>query len=183
MVMKMSDLIDRQAAIDALNTLFKKQVTQFGYEGYEKADEKTQLVCDGISYSIGCVLNLPSAQPQLDTCPIYGGMCGYPSNLCYECPRHEGAKERPQWWTEGLQPFAQPQRWIPVTERLPDEWKRVLIQNDEGLFLVGFVKDRGWGKEWFYQYEMYDYDAYEESEQGKIVAWCELPDPWKGEEE
>ena len=73
------------------------------------------------------------------------------------------------------------QRWIPVTERLPDEWKRVLIQNDEGLFLVGFVKDRGWGKEWFYQYEMYDYDAYEESEQGKIVAWCELPDPWKGE--
>ena len=57
-------LIDADALIDALNTLFKKQVTQFGYEGYEKADEKTQLVCDGISYSIGCVLNLPSAQPQ-----------------------------------------------------------------------------------------------------------------------
>ena len=66
--MKMSDLIDRQAAIDALNTLFKKQVTQFGYEGYEKADEKTQLVCDGISYSIGCVLNLPSAQPEIIRC-------------------------------------------------------------------------------------------------------------------
>ena len=78
-------------------------------------------------------------------------------------------------------PSAQPQRWIPVSERLPDEWKRVLIQNDEGLFLVGFVKDRGWGKEWYYQYEMYDYDAYVESEQGKIVAWCELPKPWKGE--
>ena len=77
-------------------------------------------------------------------------------------------------------PSAHPQ-WIPVSERLPDEWKRVLIQNDEGLFLVGFVKDRGWGKEWYYQYEMYDYDAYIESEQGKIVAWCELPDPWKGE--
>ena len=124
---------------------------------------------------------LPSAQPQLEECPIYGGMCGYPSNLCYECPRHGGAHEKPLWWTAGLQPFAQPQRWIPVTERLPDEWKRVLIQNDEGLFLVGFVKDRGWGKEWFYQYEMYDYDEYIESEQGKIVAWCELPEPWKGE--
>lgn len=62
------------------------------------------------------VLSLPSAQPQLDTCPIYGGMCGYPSNLCYECPRHGGAHEKPLWWTEGLQPFAQPQRsrgrWI-----------------------------------------------------------------------
>lgn len=75
------------------------------------------------------------------------------------------------------------QQWIPVTERLPEEWKRVLIQNDEGLFLIGFTKDRGWGKEWFYQYEMYDYDAYVESEQGKIVAWCELPDRWKGEQE
>ena len=52
-------------AIDALNTLFKKQVTQFGYEGYEKADEKTQLVCDGISESIGCLLNLSTAQPEL----------------------------------------------------------------------------------------------------------------------
>lgn len=59
---------------------------------------------------IGMLSALPSAQPQLEECPIYGGMCGYPSNLCYECPRHEGAKERPQWWTEGLQPFAQPQR-------------------------------------------------------------------------
>ena len=63
---------------------------------------------------------LEDAQPQLEECPIYGGMCGYPSNLCYECPRHEGAKEQPQWWTEGLQPFAQPQRmkgrWIDVTK-------------------------------------------------------------------
>ena len=74
------------------------------------------------------------------------------------------------------------QHWILVSERLPDEWKRVLIQNDEGLFLVGFVKDSGCGKEWYYQYEMYDYDAYVESEQGKIVAWCELPEPWKGDQ-
>lgn len=62
---------------------------------------------------------LEDAQPQLEICPIYGGMCGYPSNLCYECPRHEGAKEQPQWWTEGLQPFAQPQRmngkWVQIS--------------------------------------------------------------------
>lgn len=57
-------LIDADALIDALNTLFKKQVTQFGYEGYEKADEKTQLVCDGIMDSIGCVLDMPTVDPQ-----------------------------------------------------------------------------------------------------------------------
>ena len=57
-------IIYAEDAIDALNTLFKKQVTQFDYKGYEEADEKTQLVCDGISESIGCLLNLPSAQPE-----------------------------------------------------------------------------------------------------------------------
>jgi hypothetical protein len=36
---------------------------------------------------------LPPAQPeQLEQCPIYGGMCAYPSNQCYDCPRHAGAK-------------------------------------------------------------------------------------------
>ena len=66
---------------------------------------------DGIGHDNICACSeyRPSTQPQLEDCPIYGGMCGYPSNLCYECPRHEGAKEQPQWWTEGLQPFAQPQ--------------------------------------------------------------------------
>ena len=67
---------------------------------------------DGVGHDNICACSeyRPSEQPQLEDCPIYGGMCGYPSNLCYECPRHEGAKERPQWWTEGLQPFAQPKR-------------------------------------------------------------------------
>jgi hypothetical protein len=37
--------------------------------------------------------DLPPAQPeQLEQCPIYGGMCAYPSNQCYDCPRHAGAK-------------------------------------------------------------------------------------------
>ena len=36
---------------------------------------------------------LPPAQPeQLEQCPIYGGMCAYPSDQCYDCPRHAGAK-------------------------------------------------------------------------------------------
>ena len=58
-------LIYAEDAIKALEALFVKQIKQFGYDSYEKADEKTQLVCDGISYSIGCVLDLPSAQPRM----------------------------------------------------------------------------------------------------------------------
>ena len=39
---------------------------------------------------------LPSAQPeQLERCPIYDGVCGYPSGQCYDCPRHHGAQPEP----------------------------------------------------------------------------------------
>lgn len=57
-------LIYVEDAIEALEALFVKQIKQFDYESYEKADEKTQLMCDGISESIGRLLNMPSAQPQ-----------------------------------------------------------------------------------------------------------------------
>lgn len=103
----------------------------------------------------------PSAQPQLDTCPIYGGMCGYPSNLCYECPRHEGAKEQPQWWTEGLQPFAQPQ-WIPVSERLPEYGTEVVTINKDDEYEINHVIDEEDG-EWFFD---------------GAVAWMPLPEPY-----
>ena len=113
----MSDLISRQAAIDALKGLSTWWADEGGYYGGAQPPMVALLDPED---AVSAIENLPSAQPQLDTCPIYGGMCGYPSNLCYECPRHEGAKERPQWWTEGLQPFAQPQRmkgrWIDVTK-------------------------------------------------------------------
>ena len=39
------------------------------------------------------IKQLPPAQPeQLEQCPIYGGMCAYPSDQCHDCPRHAGAK-------------------------------------------------------------------------------------------
>lgn len=60
----MSDLIDRQAICDALDKAFADRINRFGYESYEKADEKTQLVCDGIIDAIDVVLGLPSVQPE-----------------------------------------------------------------------------------------------------------------------
>ena len=30
---------------------------------------------------------------QLDVCPLYGGVCGYPSGECYDCPRHGNFRE------------------------------------------------------------------------------------------
>ena len=69
----MSDLIDRQAAIDIC-----------------RAPHMRNADCSDFEMAI---MMLPPAQPeQLEQCPIYGGMCAYPSDQCYDCPRHAGAK-------------------------------------------------------------------------------------------
>ena len=74
----MDDLISRQAAIDALDEIEAEVADGYGYQ-YAKWREY--------------FVELPPAQPeQLEQCPIYGGMCAYPSDQCYDCPRHAGAK-------------------------------------------------------------------------------------------
>ena len=70
-------------------------------------------------------------------------------------------------------PFAQ--QWIPVTERLPEYGEKVLVtfyNKDIGRRLIGisycYVQ-----KEGFFSDTPFDYAP---------VAWCELPEPWKGGE-
>lgn len=74
-------------------------------------------------------------------------------------------------------PSAEPQRWVPVGERLPDAaWGRGALATE---VLVSFA----WGSvgtalysdgEW-----RYDIGTYAD---GDVVAWMPLPEPWKGEE-
>lgn len=131
---------------------------------------------------------LPSAQLQLEECPIYGGMCGYPSNLCYECPRHEGAKERPQWWTAGLQPFAQP-KWIPVTEMLPERGKDVLVTRDydgraDHIKSCRYVEVAScYGEDDDVSWNSYSDEYKMTPKNHRVVAWMPLPEAYKGEEE
>lgn len=77
---RMSDLISRQQAIDALADMHCKS-DEDGYVWIIRSDAWARIDA------------LPSAQPeQLEQCPIYGGMCAYPSDQCYDCPRHAGAR-------------------------------------------------------------------------------------------
>ena len=138
-------LIWAEDAIKALDALFVKQIRRFGYDSYEKADEKTQLVCDGISESIGCVLNLPSAQ-----------------------------------------------RWIPVTERLPEEDVEVLItyryKEGEGDTSHAYIDITTYGQMYFGGNKVGDHKHWRQpfeyfTSNYEVVAWMQLPEPWKGEQE
>lgn len=133
-----NELITKGAAFDALGE---------EPEVWTGRDEYAQGLNNQWHYDVNALKAIPSAQPQLDTCPIYGGMCGYPSNLCYECPRHEGAKERPQWWTEGLQPFAQSQRmkgkWIDKSGGIEGAWNYCSVCGEQAIDLYDFCPNCG----------------------------------------
>ena len=62
----MDDVISRQKAIVAIDKRFESLIKRFGYDSYERADEKTKLVCDGLSEAEDVIMELPSAQPTFD---------------------------------------------------------------------------------------------------------------------
>lgn len=122
--------------------------------------------------------DVPPAQPEeialhesCTDCPLY-------DKDRHSCPRFN--KVIPEVLRE-----AQPeQHWIPVTERLPEEKKDVLIAFKHNM-AVGFwedILDNGepvWyansGDGWMTDTANVDSD-------GIPIAWMPLPDPWRGEQ-
>lgn len=64
-------------------------------------------------------------------------------------------------------------RWIPVSERLPKDGKTVIASVKGCIYPEArYVKGYGW--EWAYESGA---DYWEELED--VIAWCELPKPYK----
>ena len=146
----MDDIISRQAAIDALER--EKTYCRAYRDGYSPIDvfEKYNA---GLADGIKALKKLPSAQPE-------------PPMSCDECPNFNKTRkliEQPE------------QRWIPVSERLPE--------HDGDKYLVtDYCKQIGRtrmhvsycyiNREGFWSDVPLGYE---------VVAWQRLPDPWKGE--
>ena len=75
-------------------------------------------------------------------------------------------------------PSAQPERWIPCSERLPedieDTYPVVIICGDFGVS-VGFYGE-------YVDGDRYWYDIRNDIERSTVKAWMPLPEPWKGEQ-
>lgn len=69
---------------------------------------------------------------------------------------------------------AQPEQWIPVSERLPEEEVQVLVTDDAGG-LATIDVDCGYFDE--------EYGRFEWFHSQNVTAWRPLPKPWKGEED
>jgi hypothetical protein len=85
------DTISRKAAIEAVEfgITYAKAINKETGEVIALFEESNAELKEAVNR----IKQLPPAQPeQLEQCPIYGGMCAYPSNQCYDCPRHAGAK-------------------------------------------------------------------------------------------
>lgn len=71
-------------------------------------------------------------------------------------------------------------KWIPVTERMPQDGEFVLVCNDDGHMMI--AKHETETYEWYYKYTNYDFDIWDNEEQGPVCYWMPLPEqPKEGE--
>lgn len=67
-------------------------------------------------------------------------------------------------------------QWIPVSERLPEEYKAVLAYSAKfnNIWAVSLHRDGHW-----YIWHPYRNDKYEELVYGELIAWMPLPEPYQ----
>ena len=139
----MSDLIDRQAAIEAMRKC----------QTYRFSETEPRMIMLAAAEEV--IEELPSAQPEHATCYL-DSPCEY-QNSNIELP-----PEQPE------------QRWIPVSERLPEIGQSVLLSVGGMYSAEGCLREDG-------DWAQFRWDAIQRKDM--VGAWKPLPEPYKGEQE
>lgn len=85
-----------------------------------------------------------------------------------------------EWTADGIAWKEKQSGWIPVTERLPEDEKAVLVYEagNENIFLAIYEDGRWKSFDPTYKETYFDETIY-----GHIIAWMPLPEPYKEEQE
>ena len=161
----MSDLISRQAAIDALDVLCQEHRYKIPGKGetYSQYNEAWQ---DALGRAEGAIFNLPSAQPQT-------------SMLTVECKLddEELAKAIEEVKKANLELIAAEPHWIPCSEQLPpEENKTYWVCTDNG-----YQHECRWTNVnpiWTHLTTDWHWNIFDIPQYTKVVAWMELPKPY-----
>jgi len=178
----MSDLISRQAAIEALNGIINRFEQILRDIRESKVDDS---VCGMCEYD--------------------GAFVGQSGDWCNECPGFEKddcfrlSDECRKRWLESVElPAAQPEKrtnkrtgkWIPCSERLPEEYGEFLITMTE----KAKAEDFGFDLDEIYVRKMrYNSNGWQlprhipswinEAVKDEVLAWMPLPEPYQEEGE
>ena len=163
------DLISRQAAIDAILAVTGNSSVR---ELYEHVQEHglSDMWSGGVNAAIDIIIAVPSAQPEQTNSWCINSWC----NNCKEydtenkcCPRYNRVIKQTlddayrHGETEAEARFHAQQRWIPCSERLPEERQEILAT----------TTDNAWG-------DVVIIRTYYKEMHKSVIAWMPLPEPY-----
>jgi len=180
----MEDLINRQAAIDALAK----------FVPYAICDESTESYTNGLTDAYNLILQLPSAQPELD-------------EWCTDCKEYDQERHCCPRWNRVIRQTLKDaelerkkERWIPCSEQLPEDIRPVIVtwKNTDPKSYYQYIVGKHYtgtacyknGKWYWYSSTTEDmlaeygrYDSEEFDEAIECIAWMPLPEAYGGQED